>query len=404
MTLSYQGSVDIYAVTTEQYIRRSAHGKIGCTNDLAAGEYYTHALTVENRGAQTVTLPAMQVRVDDAAPWSCGPCELRAGERARYHIYYNNMKTLTLGRHVVRWLLDGREVCKDVFYLTRDLDWNRITRLPDAAQIAACRNPRNLRSPYLTVWLDIPQTTRYTEYSVDFRADYLPRGTYCCLGCWQMDCSALKQTCRTLKPEGINAYAGFQNIHDGQKMAIMSLWDLYCTDRSGQVRTLRPKLDHPERGQRFSGEGEGAKCLVPWNWKERHWYRMYLRCCPGKSGTTMVEMLACDLEIGRYELICRYDTQVRDSAFRGPMAVFLENYLPEHAAQIRTLELCNAKYRAEQTGKWHKIRSGYFCANSSDLIPDYAGSYDYGTQNGHLWLMSTGVGKAAARNNVRICW
>ena len=58
-----------------------------------------------------------------------------------------------------------------------------------------------------------------------------------------------------------------------------------------------------------------------------------------------------------------------------------------------TLEICNAKYLEEQTGQWHEITTGTVSPNGSAGISDYSGSYDYGTTDGILWMMTTGMGE-----------
>lgn len=63
-----------------------------------------------------------------------------------------------------------------------DIDWGSVFQLPSADEIAAYQNPNNSRSPYICGWLSIPADVKYSEYKVEFKADYLPEGTYCCLG------------------------------------------------------------------------------------------------------------------------------------------------------------------------------------------------------------------------------
>ena len=338
----------------------------------------------------------MYVVVDGGEQWHCVGGELSPGHSALFHIYYCNMKKLSSGTHTVKWYIDGKPVISDMFMFTENLDWHKITKLPSVNEISAYTNPKNLRSPYRSVWLDIPNNVRYNEYMVDFKADYLPKGTYCSLANWYMDYSSIEAKYKKVEISGISAYAGFQNIHNGKKMAIMSFWDVFCTDYYGNVTTLRAKIKYPknpEIGGEFGGEGTGVQCIDPFDWKAKHWYRMHIRCYDAECGTTFVEMWVCDLETGKYSLICRYDTCIRNSAFKGSVAVFLENYLTEYAGDIRTLEICNAKYLDEKTGKWHKITKGTVVPNNTDVITDYAGCYDCGVTDGRLWIMTTGVGK-----------
>ena len=97
---------------------------------------------------------------------------------------------------------------------------------------------------------------------------------------------------------------------------------------------------------------------------------------------------------GCYEqtLLCAYDTLLPDSACKGPIAIFLENYLTQYAGEIRTMEVRNAMYLEEASGQWKRITGGTMHPNGGAYVKHYAGSYDYGAADGRLWIMTTGVG------------
>ena len=106
----------------------------------------------------------------------------------------------------------------------------------------------------------------FTAFSVDFCADFLPNGTYLSIGCWKMDISELEQKYDQVSRDGhVAGYAGVQTSFNGSTNTIMSLWDIYYVDDSGQERTLRPELVYAlnsmDSGE-FSGEGTGAHCIA----------------------------------------------------------------------------------------------------------------------------------------------
>jgi len=405
--LIFRAELTVHNKYNEAFCRFSDTGKIGRINRLAEGEFYSFSLFIRNQSRRAVSFSAASVRVDGGEAWEWGESTLAPGAETEFHIYECNMKTLSLGVHHVCWCFNGETVCSDAFSLTEDLDWPRITRLPTKKQIALYRNPTGARSPYVSIWMRVPAGVRYREYSVDFKADHLPRGTYCALANFAMDHSSLKKIYPKVQPQGITAYAGFQNISDGRKMAIMSFWDFTCTDHRGIDTLIRARIEHPSRpevGRVFDNEGVGMQCINPFSWEANHWYRMHLRCYESAKGTTLVEMWAADLESGAYSLICRYDTCVANSAFVGDMAIFLENFDLDRAGEIRTLEFCNAKYLNERNGRWGKIGSGTFYINGTGDIR-YAGSYDFGVKNGHLWMMSTGLdGFGSIKNSFDVRW
>lgn len=391
----YTGSLDVYSISQETFIRSGE--KMGDLSELGEDEYYSLVMHLQYNGEGTLSWSEACVTVDGGEPWHWNAGSLDSGKSTSFHIYYVNMQKLSEGSHNVSWFMDGVEVYSDTFMITRNLNWEQLTELPSEEEIAAYTNPTNLRSPYMSVWLSVPSNTRYTEYAIEFKSDHFPLGSYYAIGNWKMDYSSLEQQYAEVKTEyGISAYAGFQNIYNGDKIAIMSFWDVYCTDANGTVTTIRPEVTYPvdpyQSGE-FGGEGTGAQCLVPYEWEENHWYRAHLRCVESDTtGTTQVEFWVCDLETDEYTLLCAYDTGVMDSAFKGNIAIFLENYLKEHAGEIRTMEVRNARYLDEADGVWHAIVDGNMYPNSGALSSSYAGSYDYGVEGDRLWIMTTGVG------------
>lgn len=276
-----------------------------------------------------------------------------------------------------------------------ELGWESIFVNPSNEEIRSYNENATRRSPYIYGWFTLPEDTRYTEYMIDFKAEHLPKGTYCSLGNWYMDYSYLEKQYESVRVESsIHAYAGFQNTDKDEKVAIMSFWDVFCKDYSGNETILRPTRTYPletDGSEDFTGEGTGTHCIVPYEWKAGKWYRMHLVSFPSQqTGNTVVEQWVCDLETGEYTILCGYDTGVPNSAFKGSIAVFLENYLPEYAGDIRSMEIKNARYLEEATGKWVALTDAYVGSDSG--LPNYEGSYDFGVSNGNLWMITSGVG------------
>ena len=96
-----------------------------------------------------------------------------------------------------------------------ELGWDSIFTNPSQEEIQSYNGKATKRSPYLYGWFTLSDETKYTEYAVDFKVGHLPKGTYCCLGNWQMDYSTLERQYKNVRTEyeGVNAYAGFQNIY-----------------------------------------------------------------------------------------------------------------------------------------------------------------------------------------------
>ncbi len=394
-TFEGDGFICAYSISGERYLRDC--GKSADLSDLGADEYYSFCADVTYNGASVLDVESLYVVVDGGDKWHWGAMALEPGSRIFLHIYYSNMSGCqTPGSHSVTWYINDEAILSESFYISKSIDWSNKFDMPTAAQIADYTNPNNSRAPYIAGWLSIPDGQRYTEYSVDFKAEYLPTGTYCCLGNWKMDYSSLLNQYVSVRTEydSVQAYAGFQKTGSGEMVSIMSFWDIFCTDASGRETVIRAQLVYPQGyggDDDFTVEGTGAHCLIPYEWQADHWYRMYLRCrVSEETGNTVVEQWVCDLDTGIWTLLCAYDVGVKDACFIGPTAIFLENYLTAVAGEIRSLEVCNAMYLNADTGRWIYIDEAYLSPNGG--LPYYEGSYSFGAEGGSFWMITSGVG------------
>ena len=271
-------------------------------------------------------------------------------------------------------------------------DWSALMQFPDSKEIAAYNRVSRSRSPYLAGWLHTG-STGYTEYVVDFKADYLPRATYCCLASFDLDYGGLReQNCRNVHTHynGVAAYAGFQRLWNGSPAAILSIWDVFYTDQAGNSRVLRPTLVYPtaETAEAFDGEGTGVHKIIPWNWSPGVWYQMLLTCgVRKKNGNTVLSMWAREPDWAGWTCLCRFDLGVPNVCMKNDMAVFLENFAPETSGDIRTMECRNARIKDKRLG-WRPVEAGVFTGLASD---PYAGSYGIDADKTTFCMITTGV-------------
>jgi len=393
--MAYTGQVNVYSISGNSYLRGC--GRTGNLSDLGSDEFLSYCLLVENNSGSEYTWDSAYVQVDGGEAWHWAAGSMPAGSSVLFHIYHQNMQTcLEPGEHMVTWYFNNQQVHYERFLITQDMNWASVFPIPSDAEIENHNRSSSIRSPYLYGWLSIPAQTRYTEYMVDFKADHLPNGTYCCLSNWTMDYSSLERQYQSVWTEydSIHAYAGFQSLQNGEKVGIMSFWDVYCQDASGRVTTIRAKRVYPEttnHTEDFGGEGTGAHCIVPYPWEADHWYRMHLICSTSpQTGNTVVDQWVCDLETGAYTLLCSYDTGVAGATFKGSTAIFLENFVTEYSGDVRTMEVCNAWYLDADTNQWYAIREAYI--GSDGGLPRLEGSYSFGTADNRFWMITSGVG------------
>lgn len=388
------GAISVCSISQEKVLR--ACGDTADLSALGADEYYSFTIDFRYTGSKALKVKNMYVRVDGGDKWGWSISSLEPGSSLLCHIYYQNMqKCMTPGTHKVVWYVNDKAILTKNLTFTAPTDWYSRFSMPTASQIAAANQYATVRSPYLYGWLKMDQNDRYTEYCADFKADFVPKATYCALANMEMDLSSLKKKYKNVHTEynGVGVYAGFQRRWD-EYVTIMSAWDIYYTDKNGVEHTLRPKQLYPEATYigdgTFGGEGTGIQMLVPYNWEAGHWYRMLLQCGTSDQGTTTVEQWVCDLETNVWTLMSRFDTCIPNSCFMGPNAFFLENFDPDYAGEIRTMEVTNVRVRDAKTGKWRAVKTASIGSNGG--LPQYEGSYNYGADNSCFWMITSGAG------------
>ena len=270
-------------------------------------------------------------------------------------------------------------------------DWSRIMDFPSKQALTEFNEKSADRSPYLGGWLNIEPDMKFSEYSIDFKADYLPYGTYFCCAQMMMDLSSLEQEYDEVHIEsGPSFYAGLQMWEPKKGSgSIMSFWDINCKDKSGKTSTIHAKLVYPENDKEnaFDHEGNGVNYMRNYAWEKGCWYRMLLQC--GRSeenGHTLVYQWICNLKTGNWTKLCCYDTGLTDSCFVGNTALFLENYLPKHAGDIRTIEYKNIRILPKDETQWIPIKQTYLYK-----AYDYPGSFCFGADDEQFWMITTGL-------------
>lgn len=275
-------------------------------------------------------------------------------------------------------------------YPRTERSWRSVMNFPTDAEIDSYNRVATLRSPYLSAWIKT-NGKKFVEYTVEFKADFVPNGTYCCLANFDLDYSQLKKTYKSYRTEyrGVAGYAGLQKLENGELKAILSFWDVFCTDKKGRQTTIRASLAYPanQAGGSFGGEGTGAHYLADYAWQPGRWYRMRLQCMKYQAGgNTVIEQWVQDMSTEKWTKLCAYDLGVKNVAFKGDVAVFLENFIPAYAGEIRTMECRNFQIK-DTAGKTRRLTRAV--ANSADGA--YRGSYRFGADGKILYMITTGV-------------
>lgn len=264
--------------------------------------------------------------------------------------------------------------------------WGTRMSLPSADAVASFVAPN--RSPYIVC---DPQfgIDGIVEFAVDFKADSQPRGTYLSVCNLDLDLSVLNGQYSNVHRDysGVAAYAGFQVLDDGSKVAIMSVWDTYVTDPSGTESIIHAVRTHPDTyrvSKPFEGEGSGIQTIVDYDWQQGHAYRALIQCVQTDGGSCELIFSVMDLESGRWDKLVSYDLGYGNT-YMTRTVCFLEDYLVEEAAEVRTMELWN--FRASTGGgSWVPAYSATMCQNY-----EYPGSYNYGSDGARFWAITSAI-------------
>ena len=277
------------------------------------------------------------------------------------------------------------------------INWTELIDFPSAGEIENYNRMSKDRAPYVAGWMKTGGMGRYTQFAIDFKADYVPNCTYFSLANFDLDYSSLNRQYVRVHTDGhICGYAGLQSRRPGESPAgILSFWEIKCEDKNGKVTKINPTRVYPEPDDQmtFDGEGEGVHCLREYKWSPGKWYRMLLQCGISETtGNTTIEQWVLDIESNMWTFLCKYDLGVKNVAFINDNAVFLENYNPKASGDVRTMEVKNVRILPEGSQQWVSVRSGYFIQNYN-----YPGSYRYGTNKDVFWIITTGVSNKAGK-------
>lgn len=381
--LSAEGVITVHSIADEREIRNTGATSVSM-DGLGSGEYYSFSFRVRNSSYSDVQIKSAYARIDGGEKLGWGSVTLGSGQSVTYHIYYNNMSKLSPGTYKVDFYANDSLLASQYFTIAKN--WRSAISLPSAAEMNAYST--SSRSPYIVCIPEFSGVSGYTEYAVDFKVDYAPKGTYLSVCNWYFDMSSMKKQYKSVEIEAISGYCGFQVLSDGTRVAILSLWDVFCTDKAGNRTTIRAKRLYPERGlfgDTFDGEGTGAHTLVKYNWEDGHPYRALVQLGTNSAnGHTTVIFWACDLLTGAWTRLIEYDTGLT-GVYMNWSCAFLEDFDTSTAGQLRTMELSNIRAYSTR-GQWVTAKSATMEQNY-----EHPGSYDYGSDGSAFWAVTTGL-------------
>lgn len=185
-------------------------------------------------------------------------------------------------------------------------------------------------------------------------------------------------------------YFGLQELGDGKKVVIFSVWDpTKGDDQKAVPLDQRVELLHSDpdvRIRRFGGEGTGGQCMGPFAWKIGETHRFAVRATIEEKKTAYAGYIF-QPETQRWRHLVTFRTRTDGKPLRG-LYSFIEDFRRDAKSvqDVRRARFGNAWVRSTQ-GEWKPITQARFTASGAEW--EAKDSIDAGTSGG-LWFLATG--------------
>lgn len=387
--VEYEFAFAVHSLSQDQYIRHV--GPDASQDMLGHDEYYAIYMTIHNNSGKPLTYSRAALLID-GKEYSYGGGTVQSGKARSMYLGHNTTANILPGKHSCTVRLDGRQVYSTTFKMPRD--WGSVINLPTKTQL---HTAGRARSPYIGWYTNFSDNGGFTEYSIDLRMDYQPTHTYISPISWWMNLSSLQKRYSKVWSDYGGAgggYCGFQVWDDGSAAVIMTVWDVFCQDKSGNVRQVKARVLYPENAYDTSfdnsSEGSFVHYLYKFDWRPGRDYRLLLQQSVGNNGNVLLTLWLKDLEAGNWtELYC-FDTGLPD-IWISSAAGFVENPNPSVSAYPRAIEFWNIRACMKRTGKWVNAKSVDFSVNASVGKMNYEGSYNFGQDAANCWIITSGT-------------
>lgn len=163
-------------------------------------------------------------------------------------------------------------------------------------------------------------------------------------------------------------YFGIQELSDGIKVAIFSVWDPTKGDDPNAVTTeKRVELLHEGDGvhiKRFGGEGTGGQCMMDFDWAIGQTNKFLVRATQADGKTAYEGHLWIPAE-NQWKHLVTFRTRTGDRKFNGFYS-FVEDFRRDYKSvrDTRTARFGNAWAKSEE-GHWTALRRGRFTASGA---------------------------------------
>ena len=250
---------------------------------------------------------------------------------------------------------------------------------------------------------DLTHTSnKFNTYTIDFRGIDTPPSTYWSLANYHLDLTDFQKTHSDVTGGG--AYGGLQTLSNGEKVAIISFWQINYKENE-ETKILKFKRIYPYGDEMdFSGEGEGTTYRASYNWKTNIWYRFVLHTWEdSQTKNTFIGQWIQDLSTKEWTLFSYFNSGLNNSYIGGgdgALSCFQEIFRKVDFNYDRSCQLKNIFVFDRTYKQWASINTSYLYYNENPEInkgvgytqfyfygfsgPRIEGQNDEGNENNHF--------------------
>ncbi len=194
-------------------------------------------------------------------------------------------------------------------------------------------------------------------------------------------------------------YFGIQELGEGRKVVLFSLWDAHTTDDPKalpEAKRTRVVSHAPEvRVGRFGGEGTGGQSFFDYDWKKGVTYRFLVHVRPAAEGRAEYSGFFYIPDTKTWKHLVTFSSPYAPKELRG-IHSFVEDFRRngESTKFVRRADYANGAVRTTD-GRWKPITTAKFTADGNKAV-----NIDAGVDAGRFFLATGG----ATENKTRKLW
>jgi hypothetical protein len=186
-------------------------------------------------------------------------------------------------------------------------------------------------------------------------------------------------------------YFGIQDLPDGKKIAIFSVWDSTKEDEPDAIpkdqRVVVLKQNEHAKVQRFGGEGTGAQCLLDFDWKIGQTVCFVVKTKSAGKDTEFSAWIK-PIDAKQWTHMATYRSHNGGHGLRG-LYSFIEDFRRDtkSATKVRRATFGNGWIHASD-GKWNQLTRAQFTASGATW--EAKETIDAGIDADHFYLQTGG--------------